>query len=84
MMCRAITQAGFLMTNGEGRGFNPAVSDASNYSPVSRPAQSRRRGTARGAGPTEGGSRDFGGAEAPPFRQPPKRVQTWSEIGANH
>jgi hypothetical protein len=30
---------GFLATNGEGRGFNPAVTDASNCFLISRPAQ---------------------------------------------
>ena len=30
-----------------------------------------------GAGRTRGGSRDFGGAEAPPFRQTPKSVSAW-------
>jgi hypothetical protein len=69
MMYRAITQAGFLMTNGEGRGFNPAVSDASNYSPVSRPAQSRA-GTARGARGLEGREALCGGVKTPPFRMP--------------
>jgi hypothetical protein len=30
---------GFLATNGEGRGFNPAVTDASNCFLISRPTQ---------------------------------------------
>ena len=34
----------------------------------SRAPRSLRRQAARGAGPTEGGGRGFGGAEAPPFR----------------
>ena len=38
--------------------------------PVSRAPRTLRRQAARGTGPTGGGSGDFGGAEAPPFRQP--------------
>src|SRR5271157_1134556 len=49
----------------------PPLQGLPDYSCVPYPAQSRRRRTARGTGPTKGGSRDFGGAEAPPFQQPP-------------
>jgi len=55
----------------------PPLQGLPDYSSVPCPAQSRACGTARGTGPTEGGSRDFGGAEAPPFRQSPESVQTW-------
>src|SRR5208337_3810836 len=40
--------------------------------PVSHGRRGDRQQAARGAGRTENGSRDFGGAEAPPFRQLPK------------
>jgi hypothetical protein len=48
----------------------PPLQGLPDYSCVPCPAQSVSRRTARGTGPTEGGSRDFGGAEAPPFRHP--------------
>ena len=62
--------------HGSGRaGLQPRRYKAFLIIPVSRAC-----GTARGAGPTEGWSRDFGGAEAPPFRQPAKSIQTRREI----
>ena len=51
----------------EGRGFNPAVADASNCFPVSRPAQSRACGTARGARRTDCWEPLCGGVKTPPF-----------------
>jgi hypothetical protein len=59
--------------NKEGRGFNPAVADASNYSPVLRPAQSRACGTPRGARRTEV-SKPFCGGVNPPL--PIARLKT--------
>jgi hypothetical protein len=61
--------------NKEGRGFNPAVADASNYSPVLRPAQSRACGTPRGARRTEV-SKPFCGGVNPPFRSPDSKRQS--------
>jgi hypothetical protein len=48
----------------------PPLQGLPDYSRASRPAQ---LAAASCAGRTEGGSRDFGGAKAPPFRQPPKK-----------
>jgi hypothetical protein len=57
----------------EGRGFTLPLHGLLDYSCVPRLAQPRCLGAARGAEHKEAGSRDFGGAEAPPFRQPPWR-----------
>ena len=59
----------------------PPLQGPPDYSCVPCPAQSVSRRTARGTGPTEGGSRDSGGAEAPPFRQPIKSLAAgpWRE-----
>ena len=54
----------FLTTNGEGRGFNPAVSDASNCPPSRAP---RLRDCA-GRETVEGMRAGCGGVETPPFR----------------
>jgi hypothetical protein len=64
--------------HGSGRaGLQPRRYEAFLIIAVSRAPRSLRPQAARGTGPTEGGSRDFGGAEAPPFRQSPESVQTW-------
>ena len=49
--------------------------------PVSRAPRSLRLQAARGAGRTKGWSRDFGGAEAPPFRQSPRAFQPGEKTG---
>jgi hypothetical protein len=70
-------QLGFLTTNREGRGFNPAVADASNCLPVSRPAPSVSRRTARGARRTEGWEPLRGGVKTPPFGCPAQSGEAW-------
>ena len=55
-----------------GAGLQPRRYKTFQIIPVFRTPRSLRPQAARGAEPTEGGSRDFGGAEAPPFRQPPE------------
>jgi hypothetical protein len=49
--------------------------------PVSRAPRTLRRQAARGTGPTGGGSGDFGGAEAPPFRQPLRASKRGEKFG---
>ncbi len=62
--------------HGIGRaGLQPRRYKAFLIIPVLRAPRSLRLQAARGAERTEGRSRDFGGAEAPPFRQPPKPSQ---------
>jgi hypothetical protein len=56
---------------GSGRaGLQPRRYKAFLIIPASRVPSSLQPQAARDTGPTESGSRDFGGAEAPPFRQP--------------
>ena len=59
---------------GWGRGFSPAGKAVLIIS-RSRTPRSLRLQAARGAGRIEGGSHDFGGAEAPPFQQRPNVVR---------
>ena len=69
----AATSPNFSPRVWKGGASAPPLQGPPDYSCVPCPAQSRRRGTARGKGPTEGGSCDFGGVEAPPFRLLPKK-----------
>ncbi len=62
----------FSPRNWKGGALAPPLQGLLDYSRASRPAQ---LAAASCAGRTESGSRDFGGAEAPPFRQPPKALQ---------
>jgi hypothetical protein len=48
----------------------PPLQDPPDYSRVPCPAQSRRRGTARGTGPTEGGAAISAGLKPRPSRSP--------------
>jgi hypothetical protein len=66
--------------HGSGRaGLQPRRYRAFLIIAVSRAPRSPRRPAAScaGHGTNRGGSRDSGGAEAPPFRQPTKSVETW-------
>jgi hypothetical protein len=66
------------------RDFSPRVWKGGALAPplqalpdYSRLPRSPQRPAASCAGRTEGGSRDFSGAEASPFRQSPKSVPAW-------
>ena len=74
----ALEGLAWISHHGSGRaGLQPRRYKAFLIIPVSRAPRSLQPQAARGTGPTEGGSHDSGGAEAPPFRQPTKSVQTW-------
>jgi len=70
----------FLTRFWKGGASAPPLEGLSEFSRVPRPSQ-LAAASCEGRGTDKGWSRDFGGAEAPPFRQPPRAFQPGEKSG---